>query len=75
MQTRIQSAVESFANLIIAFVISWSIMQFVVPVFWPTVQVKPMDSFGITLLYTIVSFSRIYLIRRYFTYKSNFKQR
>lgn len=66
MQTRLESAVESVANITTGFIISFLVWQFVVtPLF--EIPTTASDSFLITSVFTVTSLLRAYLWRRFFT--------
>ena len=65
-QSRLASLFESFINIAIGFVISTLAWMFIVPVIWP--ELKPHSgldtAFGVTVLFTVLSLTRNYVIRR-----------
>ena len=65
MQTKKLSLIESVINTIIGFVISLLIQLCIYPIL--NIQVTLNQNIIITLVFTIVSILRGYIIRRYFT--------
>jgi hypothetical protein len=63
MQSRMDSFVEASINIAIGFMISWALWLIVNPLFG--LHASFAGSFLITVLYTITSFLRQYLIRRW----------
>ena len=64
MQTRLSSLIEAVINVAIGFVVSLVITALVLPAYghavtWP-------ENVQITLIFTITSILRTYLLRRYF---------
>lgn len=67
MQTKIQSLIESFTNVIIWYLISvWSTFL-IFPMF--DINISASDNFLIWFYFTIISIIRSYLIRRYYNLK------
>lgn len=62
-QSRLMSALEAKANLLVAFGISWALQVWVVPILFG-VQVNAAQGLGMVSMFTGVSFVRQYLIRR-----------
>jgi len=68
-QTKVESAIESTANIATGFVISWCVWMFVVT---PLIQAGYLqagpahDAFYITSIFTVTSWLRSYFWRRYF---------
>ena len=71
MQSKLDSLIEASINTFIGFVIAF-ISQLV---FFPIVgiEVTLAQNFILTVLFTLVSISRGYLVRRYFNKKSHSK--
>ncbi len=64
MQSRLQSLIEAWVNVIIGFGISIVANLVVLPAFGYSVSLA--DAFGIGIVFTAVSIVRSYLIRRWF---------
>ena len=71
MQSKLDSLIEASLNIFIGFVIAF-ISQLV---FFPIVGIEVTldQNFILTVLFTLVSIIRIYIIRRYFNKKSHSK--
>jgi len=65
MQSKWQSFLEAKLNTLSGFFISWALMHWVIPLIWLT-PVSAGQSFSITMLFTVVSVLRNYVIRRVF---------
>jgi hypothetical protein len=63
MQSRIDSFIEAAINIAIGFIISWALWLIVNPLFG--LHASFGSSFLITVLYTITSFARQYILRRW----------
>lgn len=63
MQSRTDSAIEASINILIGFLISWALWLIVNPLFG--LHASFGSTFFITALYTLTSFARQYLIRRW----------
>jgi uncharacterized protein YacL len=70
MQTKKQSAVESFVNIIIGLITSFLIQLVLYPLL--NIPVSFGQNIIITLVFFVVSFVRGYLIRRFYN-KKHFK--
>lgn len=68
-QTKRLSAIETMVSTAVGFLISLLLVNLILPLFgfYPT----PRDSVSITLLFTLASLVRGYLIRRLFNYLNN----
>ena len=64
MQTRTQSLIEAWANVVVGFGINFSANLVILPLFGYTPSLR--DNFVIGLLYTVVSLARSYVLRRWF---------
>ena len=64
MQSRLMSALEAVSNLVLGFVISVAIMYYLMPLYG--LEVSAQTSIEIVLCFTIASFFRSYLLRRFF---------
>jgi hypothetical protein len=69
-QTRLGSFVEAWTNIGIGFSLNWSINLITLPILWNPASPK-LSAFYIGLVFTGVSLTRQFLIRRYFN-KSKF---
>lgn len=65
MQSRKGSLVESLAGTAIGFVISVATWEFVVKPVWD-LQTSFAENISITLLFTVISIARGYVLRRFF---------
>lgn len=64
MQSRKHSALETVASTAIGFVVSWAATPLILWCFGYSVGAG--KSFGITVVYTLLSLLRGYLVRRWF---------
>ena len=64
-QTKLQSFLETNVSTAIGFGISWAATPFVMGAFGYSVGTA--TAFGITVVYTVISIVRGYLVRRFFT--------
>tara|TARA_R100000501_G_C2628702_1_gene123011 strand:+ start:506 stop:730 length:225 start_codon:yes stop_codon:yes gene_type:complete len=69
MQTRLTSLMEVGLNVLSGFVLAWATTIVVLPMFLPIEEVKAMQSFKITVVFTIISITRGYIWRRVFNNK------
>lgn len=65
MQSRFMSIVEANMNLAVGFLLAWAVNVWVLP-FLFGVQVNMRQGFGMTMLFSVLSFARQYLLRRFF---------
>ncbi len=63
-QTKLGSFVEAWANIAVGFGINFTANLIVLP--WFGFDVKPVDAFGIGVVFTAISLARSYVIRRWF---------
>jgi len=63
-QTKLQSFLEANVSTAIGFGISWAVTPFVMGAFGYSVSAG--TAFAITVVYTVVSIVRGYLVRRFF---------
>jgi hypothetical protein len=63
-QSKQMSLIESVTNVVIGFIISYGMSLIILPLFFQSVSHKA--AFEITLLYTIASLIRSYVLRRMF---------
>ncbi|QJC56107.1 hypothetical protein HC248_01393 [Polaromonas vacuolata] len=63
-QTRLGSLIESLINVLVGFVISLVLTAIVLPAYGH--EVTLVDNLQITLIFTLSSIGRSYLLRRYF---------
>ncbi len=66
MQSKTVSAVEASANILTGFLISFVVWVLLVPLFWPNLATPVATSFTVVGLFTITSWLRSYLWRRFF---------
>jgi len=64
MQNRLNSFIESIANVIIGFLINFIANIYVLPLFGFNITIS--QSIQIGLIFTLISIIRSYLIRRWF---------
>lgn len=67
-QSRIESLIESWANIGSGFIISYLMWVFVVGPLW-NLETTPLDNLGIVTLFTVTSVIRSYVWRRWFNAK------
>jgi len=70
MQSRFQSAVESFFNIGSGMLISWFCTITILPV-WLGVDIHMGQAMEITVFYTVISLTRTYAWRRLFNNAQN----
>jgi hypothetical protein len=63
-QTRLGSALETAANIVIGFSINWCANMLVLPMFG--FHIKPVAAFNMGLVFTVISLIRGYWLRRLF---------
>lgn len=63
-QSRLGSFIEAVVNIAIGFLISLAVGHFAFP--WFGWEITPLTNIKITLVFTITSIARQYLLRRYF---------
>lgn len=63
-QSRFQSFIEANVSTAVGFGVSWAVTPFVMGAFGYSVGVG--NALGITMVYTIISIIRGYLVRRFF---------
>jgi len=61
-----ESVLETTANIASGFLVSYIVLLYLVPVFWPEFAPSYVDTFGITMLFTVTSFLRSLGWRRFF---------
>ncbi len=66
MQTRTQSFIESFANVIIGYFVALAAQLIVFPIY--EIEVSMSQNIQIGLIFTAVSIARSYLLRRFFNH-------
>lgn len=66
MQTRLQSGIETVTSTAVGFGVSWLATLIVLPWFGHRPSVA--DGFGITLVFTVLSLIRGYVLRRAFNW-------
>jgi hypothetical protein len=64
MQTKLQSLIESFANVAIGYLVAIAAQMIVFPIY--DIEVSLSQNMQIGLIFTIVSIARSYLLRRMF---------
>ena len=69
MQTKKQSAIEAFMNILFGYSVNFTANMFILPMFGFDISVKQNMFLGI--LYTLISFVRSYVIRRYYNWRHN----
>lgn len=63
-QSRTHSAIETTASTAIGFAVSWAATPFILAAFGYTAGAA--TAFGITVVYTVLSLARGYVVRRLF---------
>lgn len=66
-QSKKQSLIESVTNVLIGMVISLTVQLIVYPIM--DIEVKFIQNIYLTLIFTVVSIARSYIIRRFFNKK------
>lgn len=64
-QTKLGSFVESWTNIAIGFAINWTANMLILPLFGFT-TLTAAKAFGIGIAFTLISFARQYVLRRWF---------
>lgn len=74
MQTRLESLIEVLANIAIGFMVTMLASPIIYPLFGVTFTVA--QNFGLTLIFTVLSVVRGYIVRRWFNNNmKNFSKR
>ncbi len=66
IQSKLESLFETTVNIASGFIISWLVWMYLVPVFWPMHTSSAAVGLGLTSLFTVTSFARSYIWRRFF---------
>lgn len=66
MQGRLMSAVEAATNIVVGYLIALGATAVVLPMFGFAVNVQ--QAISISLIFTVISFARSYLLRRLFNF-------
>ena len=74
MQSRKHSLLESMTNTAVGFVISVLVWEFVVKPVWD-IHTTFAENLTITLLFTVISIARGYVLRRFFNHVTNKKKK
>lgn len=61
-----ESLLETTINIASGFIVSYLAWVFLVPIFWPEHASSHATAFGITVLFTVTSFLRSLIWRRFF---------
>jgi len=69
MQTKIQSLIETFVNIMIGYIVAIISQLLIFPLF--DIMVDFNDNLLIGLYFTIISLIRSYTIRRFYNWKHN----
>lgn len=64
----LESFFETSINIASGFAISWLVWMYLVPVFWPEYASPATTAFWITMLFTVTSFARSLIWRRFFAH-------
>lgn len=68
-QSRLESAVEQATNIGSGFILAMIVFQFIILPIWGNLQdISVADNFWITCIFTVTSFARGYLWRRFFNW-------
>ena len=65
-QSMWESILETTVQMSSGFVVSYLILKYLVPIFWSEYNPGYVDAFGITMLFTVTSFLRSLIWRRFF---------
>ena len=65
-QTFWESVLETAINIASGFIVSYLVLLYIIPVFWPEVAPGYKAVFGITVVFTVTSFLRSLIWRRFF---------
>ncbi len=67
MQTKLGSLVESWVNIAIGFTINYVANLIILPMFWgPARHNAGLSAFVLGIAFTLISFARQYVLRRWF---------
>ena len=72
MQTKLESLIEAGLNILIGITVSFIANLIVLPAFGYPVTI--VDGLGISLVFTVISLVRSYVIRRFFNNKLKTKE-
>ena len=67
MQTRLQSLIESLSNIAVGFGVALLTQIIVFP--WFGIDIRFHENLGISVIFTVVSIVRSYLIRRFYNWR------
>ena len=65
-QTKIESLIETSADMVVAFIVSWMVFLWFIPLVYPSYVATAQSAFGVVMIFTMTSFIRRYLTRRFF---------
>lgn len=67
-QTKVESLIETSADMTAGVMVSWVVMLWLIPVLFPgyVSTAEAGAAFGVVMVFTITSFIRRYLSRRFF---------
>jgi len=65
MQSKRQSAIESFTNVTVGLILAYLITMYILPHVWDF-QPTPQKAAEVTAIYFVVSYIRQYVVRRFF---------
>ncbi len=65
-QSKLETLLETALNMVTGFLVSWFVWMYVVPVIWPEHASEIGVAFWLTALFTVTSFARSYIWRRFF---------
>jgi len=67
-QTKIESLIETSTDMTAAFIVSWMVMLWLIPILFPgyVSKAEAGAAFGVVMVFTVTSFIRRYLTRRFF---------
>ena len=66
MQTKKQSALEAIMNILFGYSVNFTANMFILPMFGFDISIGQNMALGV--LYTLISFVRSYIIRRYYNW-------
>ncbi len=65
-QSKLESLIESVANIVTGFGLSWASWVYIIPLIDPAIETNASQGFIITMFFTGISFIRNYIWRRFF---------
>ncbi len=65
-QSRLESVIETAADISTGFVIAWAAWMIAIPAIWPELATSATVGGGVTVVFTVISVIRKYFWRRFF---------